>query len=213
MRYVCAGRLRAEEALVTRIDYYFSVLSPFTYLAGGRLESVAARRGASINYKPMNIFEVFAATGGVPPKERPRARQEYRLMELKRIAKHNGMPLTLQPAHFPTDPKPASFALIAAQEVGFSIGLAVQAILKAVWAEEKDIADPAVVAECLGASGVADSALAPHLEAAEAQFAQNTKDAIENGVFGAPFYIVGDERFWGQDRLEYLDAHLAELAV
>lgn len=198
---------------MTRIDYYFSVLSPFTYLAGGRLESAAARRGAAINYKPMDILAVFAATGGKPPKERHPSRQEYRLQELRRIARHAGMPITLQPPHMPTDPRPASLALIAAQEAGFSIGLAAHGLMKAGWAEEKDIADPAVINAVLTANGVAESVIAPHLEAAEAQFEQNTRDAVEAGVFGSPFYVVGEERFWGQDRIDFLDAHLAELAV
>lgn len=196
---------------MVHIDYYFTVLSPFTYLAGAKLETIAARRGVAIRYKPVAIAELFAATGAVAPKDRHPSRQAYRLQELKRIAKRETLPINLQPAFFPTDAAPASRALIAAQEAGFSVGLAAHGFTRAVWAEEKNIAEAEIVAEVLKANGVSQSAIEPHLAGAEAMFAQNTKDAIAAGVFGSPTYVVGEEVFWGQDRLDYLDAHLGEL--
>lgn len=202
---------------MVQIDYYFTVLSPFTYLAGTKLETLAARRGAAIEYKPINVMEVFSQTGGTPPKDRHWSRQEYRLQELRRIAKRVGMPINEKPAHWPTDPLPASTALIAAQEAGFSIGLAAHGLMRAVWAEEKNIAEPEVVAETLAANGVAMSAIEDKLDTAKATFEANTLQAVEIGVFGSPFYVVAHnghrELFWGQDRLDYLDAHLGEIAA
>lgn len=192
-----------------QIDYYFTVISPFTYLAGTRLEAVAAKHGASIRYKPMRIGAIFAEMGGTPPAKRHPSRVAYRLQELQRLARAAAAPITLAPAHFPTDEAPASRALIAAQEAGFSIGLATHAVLRAVWAEEKDVADPSVVRAALESGGVRWSAIEPHLAAAEAAFEQNTADAIAAGVFGSPFYVIGEERFWGQDRLSFVDSHLA----
>ena len=182
---------------MTQIEYFFSVLSPFTYLAGTRLERVAARRDAAIRYRPMDILKVFAETGGVPVPQRHASRQAYRIQELKRIARVNGLPLNLQPAHWPTDQRPASTALIAAQAAGKSVGLAAHAFLRACWAEDRDIAAPEVVAQVLSANGIEQAALAPHLAEAEAQFDRNTAEAIERGIFGAPFYVVGEEMFWG----------------
>ncbi|SNS18957.1 2-hydroxychromene-2-carboxylate isomerase [Tropicimonas sediminicola] len=195
---------------MTQIDYFFSTISPFTYLAGNRLEEIAARHGATIAYKPLDIIALFPRTGGIPVKDRHPARLEYRMQELQRGAKKAGMPMNFKPAHFPTNAAPSSYAIIAAQKSGGDVGPLAQAFLRAVWAEEKDIADDAVVRECLGNCGfdpsLADSGL---LTGAET-YAANLEEAVNRGVFGAPFYITGeDQRFWGHDRLEDLDAHLA----
>jgi 2-hydroxychromene-2-carboxylate isomerase len=194
---------------MTRIDYYFSVLSPFTYLAGLGLEEVAARRGAQIAYKPADIMKLFAETGGVPVPKRHPSRIAYRRQELLRISARRGLPLNLQPAHWPTNPLPASKAIIAVAQSGGDAGKLAHAFLRAVWAEERDIGDPATVAAILAENGHDDAALAPAMDAAEATYHANTEAALAAGVFGAPFYVVGDERFWGQDRLDYLDEYLA----
>lgn len=197
---------------MTEILYTFSVISPYSYLAGNRLETLAAKHGATIVYRPVDIMRVFMETGGVAVKDRHWSRQEYRLQDLARSAAMADLPLTLKPAFWPADQAPASAALIAAQTLGFSVGAAAQACLRAVWAEEKNIADPGVVAAALEGAGVAAAALEPELDAARATFTANTDAAIAAGVFGAPFYAVGDQRFWGADRLPHLDAHLTALA-
>ena len=194
---------------MARIDYYFSVLSPFSYLAGLGLEEVAARRGATIAYRPMDIMKVFAETGGVPVPQRHPSRIAYRSQELRRISARRGLAFNLQPAHWPTDPAPASCALIAVAGAGGDAGALAHAYLRAVWAEQRDIGEAAVVDAILGENGHDAAALAPAMAAAEATYQANTEAALAAGVFGAPFYVVGDEVFWGQDRLEYLDEHLA----
>ncbi len=195
---------------MANIDYYFSTLSPFTYLAGSRLEEIAEKHGATITYKPLDIVALFPRTGGVSPKDRHPSRQEYRMQELKRCSKKTGLPMNFQPAHWPTNAAPSSYAIIAAQKSGGAVGELVQNVLRACWAEEKDIASDEVVRECLGNAGfdpsLADSGL---LTGAET-YAANLEEAVNRGVFGAPFYITdGDARFWGHDRLDDLDAHLA----
>ncbi|WP_432816711.1 2-hydroxychromene-2-carboxylate isomerase [Sulfitobacter sp. JB4-11] len=193
-----------------QIDYFFATLSPYCYLAGERLEAVAAKHGATINYKPFDIVAAFARTGGTPPKDRHISRIEYRAQELVRQAKKLGMPFNLQPAHWPTNGAPAAYAFIAAQNAGGGdLGKLAHGITRAVWAEEKDIAQDEVVRACLTDAGfdpgLADSGL---LEGAET-YARNLEEAVDRGVFGAPFYFVGDQRFWGQDRIEDVDLHLA----
>ena len=201
---------------MAHIDYFFSTISPFAYLAGTRLEEIAARHRARIAYKPLDILGLFARTGGTPPAERPESRKAYRLQELARQSAKLGLPLTLHPAHFPTNAAPASSAIIAAQKAqaegaGGDMGALVHGILRAVWAEERDIAEDAVVTGALAQAGfdpgLADSGL---LMGAET-YAANLEEAVARGVFGSPFYIVAedDARFWGQDRLADLDAHLA----
>lgn len=195
------------------INYYFATLSPFTYLTGTRLEEIAAKHGASIAYKPLDIMALFGRTGGTPPKDRHISRQEYRLIEIERQAKNLGFPVNLKPAHWPTNPAPSSYAIIAAQSAGGGdLGKLVHTFLRSVWADEKDIADDGVVRACLEEAGfdpeLANSGM---LEGAET-YAANLEEAIESGVFGAPFYITSDgHRFWGQDRLDDLDAHLADI--
>jgi len=196
---------------MAHIDYFFATISPFSYLAGTRLEEIAARHGATITYKPMDIAGLFARTGGTPVADRHPARQEYRLIEIARQAEEIGLPVNTRPAFFPANPAPASYAIIAAQNAGGGdLGGLVHGILRACWAEDRNVADDGVIRDCLTAAGfdpgLADSGL---LSGAET-YARNLEEAVERGVFGAPFYITDDgAKFWGQDRLAALDRHLS----
>lgn len=196
---------------MAHIDYYFSTLSPYTYLAGTRMEGVARQHGATIAYKPLDIIALFGRTGGTPPKDRHPSRQEYRAQELPRQAKKLGVPFNLKPKHWPTNAAPSSYAIIAAARAGGGdLAELVHSFTRAVWAEEKDIAEDDVIRACLEGSGfdpgLADSGL---LTGAET-YAANLEEAVNAGVFGAPFYVVDSgQRFWGQDRIDDLDLHLA----
>ncbi|MGJ8595764.1 2-hydroxychromene-2-carboxylate isomerase [Sulfitobacter sp.] len=194
---------------MARIDYYFAMLSPYCYLAGTRLEEVAAKHGAEINYKPFDLPQAFGRTGGVMPKDRHISRIEYRAQELVRQAKKMDMPFNLKPAHWPTNGAPSSYAFIAAQNAGGGdLGLLAHLFTRACWAEEKDIAQDDVIRGCLVEAGfdpeLADSGL---LVGAET-YSRNLEDAVDAGVFGAPFFIIDGQRFWGQDRIEDVDLYL-----
>jgi 2-hydroxychromene-2-carboxylate isomerase len=195
---------------MAHIDYYFAAISPFTYLAGQRLEGIAAAHGATITYKPLDPMALFPRTGGQVPKDRHPARLAHRLQELRRWSAVLGMPLNLKPMFWPTNPAPASYAIIAAQKAGEGdiAGLA-HAFPRAVWAEERNVAEDEVIRDILAAHGF-DPAIADKgmLMAAEA-YANNLEEAVSKGVFGVPFYVVGEEMFWGQDRLDHLALHLA----
>lgn len=195
---------------MAHIDYYFSTLSPFAYLAGDGLEQIAARHGASVTYKPLDIMALFARTGGVAPAERHPSRNAYRAQDLPRQAQKRGLPLTPKPAHWPTNPAPSSYAIIAAQKAGGGdVGALVQSVLRACWAEERDIAEDAVLRECLKKAGFDASLVDSGLLTGAEIYATNLEQAVEAGVFGAPFYVVDSgQMFWGQDRLEDLDLHL-----
>lgn len=196
---------------MTRIDYYCFPLSPFSYLAGLKLEEIAARRGAEIVYKPVELFRIFAETGTPLVKDRHISRQKYRLADIARVARAEGLPVNLAPRHWPTNAVPASAAIITAQEAGGGdTGRLLHALLRAVWAEDRDIAEEAVIADCLAEAGF-DAALAGKgLLSAVEVLQKNTDEALARMVFGAPSYVVGEEVFWGQDRLALLDAHLAQ---
>lgn len=194
---------------MAHIDYFFATISPYTYMAGTQLEEIAAKHGATITYKPVDIMGMFSRTGGQPPKDRHISRQEYRLQDMERSAKKLGTKINMKPAFFPANPAPSSYAIIAAQKAEGDLGKLVHSFTRAVWAEDRDIADDATVRDVLSASGY-DPALADAdmLRSAE-EYAANLEEAVSRGVFGSPFYLVDDQRFWGRDRLEDLDLYLA----
>ncbi len=193
------------------IDYYFATLSPYTYLAGTRLEQIAARHGASITYKPLDIIALFGRTGGTPPAQRHASRQEYRAQELTRQAKKASLPLNLKPAFWPTNGAPAAYAIIAAQKAGSGdLGALVHAITGSVWARDQNIAEDSVIRACLAEAGFDPDLADKGLFTSAAEYEANLEEAVSRGAFGAPFYITdADQRFWGQDRLDDLDSHLS----
>lgn len=195
---------------MAQIDYFLFTLSPFTYLADDGLERIAARHGAEISYKPFALMQVFEQTGGTPPAQRHPSRQAYRLQELARIAARQDMPINLKPAHWPTNAAPSCFAIIAAQAAGGGdVGRLCRAILRACWAEEKDIAQDTVIRAALEEAGFDPELADSGMLSGATQFEKNTEEAVARGVFGAPSYLVDDKVFWGQDRLDYLDDYLS----
>lgn len=188
---------------MSNVTYWFSPISPFTYLAGDRLE----QSGLEIHYRPFNIGPLFAATGGVPVPQRSPQRQAYRLQELKRISARAGLELNLQPAHFPVDSTLACQWLLTLRENGMSLAQVSRAVLGAVWTRDLDISSAdtlrMLAQECGLDPTTVDAAIAtPDMVAAE------TQAAIDTGVFGSPFYQVGDQLFWGQEQIE----HVIEMA-
>lgn len=192
------------------IDYYFSPVSPFAYLGGERLTKIARDVGARVNVRPIDFTKVFPATGGIPLKQRAPARLVYRLAELQRWRDYLDVPLVLEPKHFPTDANPAALMIIAAREQGRDALALSQRVLRAVWVDERNIADQETLlalATDVGLNGKtlqersADPAIA-------AQYERDTQDAIRRGVFGSPTYVIDDELFWGQDRLDFVERKL-----
>lgn len=193
------------------IDYYFSTLSPYAYLAGTRLEEIAVKHGAQINYKPLDLPALFLRTGGQLPKDRHPNRMSYRAQELPRQAKKSGLPLNMKPAHWPMNAAPSCYAIIAASNAGGGdMGKLIHAIGRSIWVDDKDFSQDDIVRDCLSEAGF-DPALADKdmLTSAET-YAGNLEEAVNAGAFGAPFYVTDtDQRFWGQDRLDDLDAYLS----
>ncbi|MEP2533671.1 2-hydroxychromene-2-carboxylate isomerase [Shimia sp.] len=196
---------------MAHIDYYFATISPYAYLAGSRLEEIASKHDATITYKPLDIMALFARTGGTSPKDRHPSRMEYRAQDLLRQAKMLGVEFNLTPAHFPTNMAPSSYAVIAAQAAGGGdLGLLCQSMLRACWADEKDLAQDDVIKACLSGAGFDPSLADSGLLAGAETYGRNLEEAVAIGAFGSPFYVTDDgARFWGQDRLDYLDGHLA----
>jgi 2-hydroxychromene-2-carboxylate isomerase len=195
---------------MARIDYFFATISVYSYLAGQRLEAAAARHGATVRYCPVDPAGLFPRTGGQVLAERHPARRAYRLQDIVRLGRRLGLPVNPQPAHFPVNPAPSAYAIIAAARAGGGdLGGLVHGVMRALWAEERDIADDGVLGDLLMAHGF-DRGLADRdMLAAAETYAANADEAVARGVFGFPFYIVGEAMFWGQDRIEELERHLA----
>ena len=191
----------------------FRSTRPGPISASKRFEAIARKHGADVTIWPVDFGSVFAVSGGLPLPKRAPQRQAYRMMELKRWREHLGIKLTLEPKFFPANEVPAARCVVALREQGRmadAIKLA-HAVLNALWTEEKNTGDPAtlkaIISECgLDADAVMKAGEAPQMAAKRDEY---TKHAIDQGVFGAPFFVIDGEKFWGQDRLDFVDRKLA----
>lgn len=194
------------------IDYYFSVLSDWAYMGGERFECLARKYNARVNHFPMKLAQLYANTGGIVLQKRSQQRQDYRVIELERWRDRLGMPITLHPAHYPTDDTLAACSIIVAPQFGIDAGRLANIIHRAIWAEEQNVADAATMLRLIGAVTSHPEAV---LEAARSSAAaeileRNTCEAADRGVFGSPFYILEGQIYWGQDRLDFLEDQLAK---
>ena len=197
--------------MTVHVDYFLSVASPWTFLGSQRFIDIARRTGATVMVRPVDFSRVMAAAGGLPYQQRPVQRASYRQDDLARWRRRLDIPLTLEPAFYPVDRTPASLAVIAARDLGQQAALALtHAVLRAIWQEDRDIADWARLESLANATGLNGAAL---MHAARAPgvadaFRHDTEAAIGASVFGAPTWVVDGERFWGQDRLDFLEERL-----
>ena len=200
-----------ESPMSAKIDYYFSPPSPWTYLGHARFTDMARRAGASIRLLPTDFGKVFAVSGGLPLGQRAPQRQAYRLVELARFSGHLQVPMNLKPRFFPVAGDDAA-CLIIAVDLHDGVEAAMRlsgAVFEAVWRDERNIADAAVLAELLSEQGLSAQR---QQQAGSAEVTQryeaNTQQAIDKSVFGAPTYVVDGEMFWGQDRLDFVERKL-----
>lgn len=187
------------------IDYYFSTSSPWSYLGSGRFLEIARKTGATVSVYPVNYGIIFPQSGGLPLPKRSPQRQAYRMMELKRWRDYLGIPIVLEPNNFPASSPLAAQTIIAARAAGQDALALSDAILTALWRDDRNIDDPgelAAIAESLGLDGHALVNAAPaHADT----YAGDSEAGLAKGVFGAPSWVLPDgEVFWGQDRIDLL---------
>jgi 2-hydroxychromene-2-carboxylate isomerase len=199
--------------MTLHIDYYISLNSPWSHLGAARIEAMAMANNASLRIFPADFGAIFAGSGGLPLPQRSPQRQAYRLRELARWRDHLGIPIHVQPKFFPYNDLHAGCCVIALREtVGDqpAIKLA-HRLLKALWREEQNPGDAATLAALIAETGL-DAGEVMKLGSdpkwAERRMA-DTQAALDRGVFGAPSFVIGDEIFWGQDRLEFVERRLA----
>jgi len=188
-------------------DYYFAPQSPWTYLGHQRAWDLAKQAGATLRVMPVDLGQVFPISGGLPLGKRAPQRQKYRLVELARFSEALNVPLHVEPKFFPVAGDDAARVIIAVdqQHDAQAAMTYTGAVLTAVWAEQRNIADQQVLAELLQEHGLDASCIArAQTPEVQAIYAQNTQSAIDAHVFGAPSYMVDGEMFWGQDRLDFV---------
>ncbi|MCP4756536.1 MAG: 2-hydroxychromene-2-carboxylate isomerase [Proteobacteria bacterium] len=194
--------------MTKQVEFFFDFGSPASYLAYLQLPKIAAKTGGEIVYRPFLLGGVFKTTGNSSPMAVP-AKGAWMGRDLERYANRYGVELKFNP-HFPINTVQLMRGAVWAKEEGTLESYAT-AVFKAVWAEEKNMGDPEVVAKVLETAGV------DPVEFSEAVANQEIKDklrsatdeAVQRGAFGAPTMFVGDDMFWGQDRLDFVEEALS----
>ncbi len=187
------------------VDFYFDYGSPAAWLAYSQLPKLAADTGASVAMKPMLLGGVFQATGNRAPISVP-LKGSYLFQDFARFAKRYGVPLVMNP-HFPVNTVTLMRGDVAlAMRADTQLARYRDAVFRAVWVTQHNMADPATVAAVLGAAGLDGPAILAMTaeQAVKDELKALTQAAVERGVFGAPTFFVGDEMFWGQDRLDFV---------
>ena len=193
-----------------KIDYFYTHASPWAYLGSARFQSIADGAGAVINYRPCNLGKIFPLSGGVTLPKRSDQRKRYRMFELKRWRDHLGIEIILEPAYERADDTLANRMVIAADKQGLETNRLSYAILRGLWAEERNIAEDAELATIASSQGMDGTALLAAAKSDEIGgiYDAYTDVAIKQQVFGAPTYIYDGEPFWGQDRLDFIERAL-----
>jgi 2-hydroxychromene-2-carboxylate isomerase len=198
----------------TSVHYYLAPQSPWAYLGHARFVRMVAATGATVHLRPMDLgAKIFPLSGGLPLAQRAPQRQAYRLVELARFRDALQLPLNIKPKFFPVAGDDAARLIIAAdQSAGTDAAMRLTgAVLTAVWAQERDIADAQTLAELLRECGLPASVLDASRQAAvQATYEQYTQEALAAQVFGAPSYVIAGEIFWGQDRLDFVERRLKQ---
>ncbi len=194
-------------------QYYFAPQSPWAYLGHERFVALCRRHGVQIDLRPLDLGKVFPVSGGLPLAKRAPQRQAYRLAELARWSEYLDIPMNVQPTFFPVSPDLAAKAIIAAR-LGHGGDIALNlahAIMRGLWAEEKNIGDEATLAAIANGCGLDGQQLlkASQTASVQAEYDRNTEEGTAASVFGSPWYIYEGESFWGQDRLDFLERAIA----
>lgn len=183
-----------------KVDYFFDYVSAYSYLVNGQ---VAKIEGAEVQYRPMLLGAVMQATGNSPPGT-VKAKGKYLLTDLKRWANRYGIPIHFN-SIFPQNTMYALRAAIAAQRRGVFHEIH-QAFFDAMFVHDLDLNDRDVLRKIISAAGLDADELMSDIEnqSIKDELKENTEEAIRRGVFGAPTFFVGDEMFFGNDRLDFV---------
>jgi 2-hydroxychromene-2-carboxylate isomerase len=196
-----------RENMRRRVDYYFSLISPWSYIGHRAFAAVAKKHDLDVRYRPMALQEVFPQSGGLPLGKRHPLRQNYRMMELQRWRERRKLAMNLHPKFWPFDPSLVDRTVVALADAGAPVEAFLPRAFVGVFEKEENLADEAVIAGLLQAAGIdaADIVQRAKSDACGTIYAANAAEALAMGVFGAPGFVLDGEVFWGQDRIDFLD--------
>lgn len=193
-------------------DFFFDIASGYSYLASSQVQPLAQRSGVRVRWRPFLLGAAFKATGNDTPARIP-AKAAWMVRDMALWARQYGMPVVF-PSRFPIHSVAPLRLLVAAGRLHGEDAIARLAhpVFEAAWGLDQDVNDPAVLARCAAAAGFDAAALAAEMQGAGTKDAlrANTDEAVARGVFGAPAFVVGDELFWGNDRLHFVEQALAQ---
>jgi 2-hydroxychromene-2-carboxylate isomerase len=202
--------MKEPEIVSPPIDFYFEFASPYGYLASTRIDKIAGRHGRTVAWHPIMLGAAFKETGTRPLMHTP-LKGPYLLHDVPRFARLLGVPFQAPPV-MPVNSLAASRACVWLQPDDAELAKQLaKALFHAHWGQGHDIANPEQVAEIAGDLGIDQQALLGAVAdpAIKDRLKQQTQASIERGVFGSPFIFVGDEPFWGADRLDQVERWLA----
>ena len=195
-------------------DYFMSHGSPWTFLGHNRLNKIVKKFNVQLNMYPVNYGEIFPISGGLPVSKRPLQRQKIRLQELKRWAEFLNIDLIPEPKFFPSKSLLPSLLIIGAKikKTNKDFELA-SSIMNALWVKELNIDEENTLKNIMDNLELDSEDLLSFAKSQECEsiFKEYTKIAIEKNVFGAPTFIIDDQIYWGQDRLDFIERHLLKL--
>lgn len=192
------------------LEFFFDYASPYSYLASEQLEAVVQRTGVEVRWRPFLLGAVFKATGNVPPITTP-SKGLYLAKDLDDWARYLGLPAFRMPDDFPINSLKANRLGLVAAEQGRIVPFS-QATFRAAFVHGRDLNSPAVLAELAREAGLEpEKALArtEHQEIKDA-LRRNTDEAVSRGAFGAPTFFVGEQMFFGNDRLMFVERALKD---
>ena len=193
--------------MAERIDYYFSLVSPWAYMGHAVFMDIARRHGLAVDYRPVALGKVFAETGGLPLGKRAPARQRYRILEMQRWREKRGLDFHLRPKNWPFDGTLADCFTIAMIGAGHDPDRFLRRAFAAIWEDDVSLADEAAVTGIAAEQELPAAALiaAAKSESVAARYEQNYRDAVAADAVGSPVYVRDGEAFWGQDRLDLFE--------
>ena len=186
------------------VEFFYDFGSPTVYLAATQLPDIAASVGATIDWRPMLLGGVFKSTGNQSPVVVP-AKAAYMNNDLKRFAKRYGVPFRFNP-HFPINTLALMRGAVAYQDDAVASSTYRDAIFRAIWVEARNLNEPDVIGQVLSDAGLDPAELMNRIgqQTVKDQLIANTEEAVNRGVFGAPTFFVGEQMFFGQDRLDFV---------
>lgn len=192
---------------MTTIDYYFTSSSPYVFLGHEEISSVAGRHGIRLNPFPVDVAAIWAVSGQVALPQRPKIRQDYRIVDLQRIAERRDIRLNVKPKFFPVDPTIADLAAIALIAMGESPLGFMEKLFSGIWQRDEDIADRVQIETYLSDLGFDAASVIERAQSPESAATRqaNSMAAIAASIPGVPGYVLAGEPFFGQDRIDDLE--------